>query len=62
MPTEDQLQRFTNELLLFKGTVKNGPPLTRKQWQALKLKLYDLIFEVESTVPPSLGSGPPAPN
>lgn len=53
MSTTEQVQRFMNELALFKTTVKYGNTLTENQVQVIKFKLYELIFEMEATVRPS---------
>jgi hypothetical protein len=51
MPTPEQVQRFLSELTQFSATMKTDPTLTEQQWQLIKLRLYDLIFEVESRRP-----------
>jgi hypothetical protein len=48
MATLEQLQRFMNELALFKTTVKYGNPLSENQMQLVKYKMYELIFEMEA--------------
>jgi hypothetical protein len=41
------LTRFIRECSHFRRKVKNVA-LTEEQWQVIKLKLYDLIFEIET--------------
>jgi hypothetical protein len=50
MSTLEQLQRFMNELALFKTTIKYGNPLNEKQVQLVKFKMFELIFEMEATI------------
>jgi hypothetical protein len=51
MPTPEQVDRFLSEMVLFTVSMKSDPPLTETQWQMIRLRLYDLIFEVESRRP-----------
>jgi len=54
--TLEQLQRFLNELALFKTTIKYGNQLTDEQVQMVKFKMYELIFDMEANSRASEGS------
>lgn len=56
MATLEQLQRFLNELALFKTTIKYGNQLTDEQVQMVKFKMYELIFDMEANSRASEGS------
>ena len=51
MPTPQQVDHFLSEVIQFTVRMKSDPPLTEQQWQIIKLRLYDLIFEIESRRP-----------
>lgn len=53
MATLEQIQRFMNELALFKTTVKYGNQLNENQVQMVKFKMYELIFEMEANARPA---------
>jgi hypothetical protein len=48
MDASDQVQRFMNECALFLTVMKFRGPLTDKQRELVKFKLYELIYEIES--------------
>jgi hypothetical protein len=48
MDSTDQVQRFMNECALFLTVMKFRGPLTDKQREIVKFKLYELVFEIES--------------
>ena len=52
MATLDQVQRLMTALAFFRRSLKCDPPLTENQWELVKLKLDDLISEMEFQLPP----------
>ena len=48
----ERIERFMKECILFRSSVKNGAPLSARQWQLVKLKIYELIYEIETSKPP----------
>lgn len=51
MDSTDQVQRFMNECALFLTVIKFRGPLSEKQREVVKFKLYELIYEIESMDP-----------
>ena len=48
MDASDQVQRFMNECALLLTVMKFRGPLTDKQRELVKFKLYELIYDIES--------------